>query len=196
MQLTWTGETHLIASVAAHPTPVLAGALADSLLLLRASPSTGEPEVATRAVNMLQPLVLGWCSLAACGLLPRLSSARSALQQVLLSFDATTVTSAMLWTLLNSCCWDVAAALAAHATNVDAAAAMAANAAAGRWGAVVAALLSEHERSVYYPRWVRERAGSPPVFVLVLACLLHGACAVFKPRWAHPVVAKRSRNQT
>jgi hypothetical protein len=31
---------------------------------------------------MLQPLVLGWCSLAASGLLPRLSTARAALQQV------------------------------------------------------------------------------------------------------------------
>jgi hypothetical protein len=58
----------------------------------------------------------------------------------------------MLWTLLNSCCWDVAAALAMHATNVDAAAAMAANAAAGRWPAVVSALLAEHERSVFYPK--------------------------------------------
>lgn len=101
---------------------------------------------------MLQPLVLGWCSLAASGLLPRLSSARAALQQVLLAFDTTTVTSSMLWTLLNSCCWDVAAALASHATNVDESAAMAANAAAGRWPRVVRALLAEHERSVYYPR--------------------------------------------
>jgi hypothetical protein len=82
MQLTWTGESHHVASVAAHPTPILAGALADSLLLLRPSAATGELEVASRAVNMLQPLVLGWCSLAACGLLPKLSSARAALQQV------------------------------------------------------------------------------------------------------------------
>ncbi len=82
MQLTWTGETHHVASVAAFPTPVLAGALADSLLLLRPNPANGELEVASRAVNMLQPLVLGWCSLAASGLLPKLNSARAALQQV------------------------------------------------------------------------------------------------------------------
>jgi hypothetical protein len=60
----------------------------------------------------------------------------------------------MLWTLINSCCWDVAAALATHATNVEPAAAMAANAAAGKWPAVVSALLAEHERSVFCPKWV------------------------------------------
>lgn len=38
--------------------------------------------MASRAVNMLQPLVLGWCSLVASGLLPKLSTARAALQQV------------------------------------------------------------------------------------------------------------------
>lgn len=38
--------------------------------------------MASRAVNMLQPLVLGWCSLAASGLLPKLGTARAALQQV------------------------------------------------------------------------------------------------------------------
>jgi hypothetical protein len=38
MQLTWTGATQLVCCVAAHPAPVLAGALADGLLLLRANP--------------------------------------------------------------------------------------------------------------------------------------------------------------
>ena len=172
MQLTWTGEVHHVASVAAQPPPVLIGALADSLLLLR-RPSGGgggggEPEVATRAVNMLQPLVLGWCSLAASGLLPRLGSARAAIQQALAAFDATTVTSATLWTLLNSCCWDVAAALAAHAAFVDEAAATAANAAAGRWPAVLSALLAEAERSVYHPR-------PPPPGAALHSKLLAGA---------------------
>lgn len=137
-----------------------------------------ELEVATRAVNMLQPLVLGWCSLAASGLLPRLSSARAALQQVLLAFDTTTVTSSMLWTLLNSCCWDVAAALASHATNVDESAAMAANAAAGRWPRVVRALLAEHERSVYYPRC----GLLPPRFASALRPLFPCACDC-SPAW-------------
>lgn len=45
MQLTWTGQTQLMASVAANPPPLLAGALADSLLLVRPNSSTGEPEV-------------------------------------------------------------------------------------------------------------------------------------------------------
>jgi hypothetical protein len=47
MQLTWTGQTQHMASVAANPPPLLAGALADSLLLVRANTSTGEPEVST-----------------------------------------------------------------------------------------------------------------------------------------------------
>lgn len=45
MQLTWTGQTQHMASVAANPPPLLAGALADSLLLVRTNSSTGEPEV-------------------------------------------------------------------------------------------------------------------------------------------------------
>jgi hypothetical protein len=53
MQLTWTGQTQHMASVAANPPPLLAGALADSLLLVRANSSTGEPEVGTAGVGML-----------------------------------------------------------------------------------------------------------------------------------------------
>ena len=48
MQLTWTGETQHVASVAHSPTPLLVGALADSLLLLRTNSSTGGPEVSER----------------------------------------------------------------------------------------------------------------------------------------------------
>jgi hypothetical protein len=81
MQLTWTGQVQHMASVASSPTPLLAAALTDSLLLLRQNPTTGEHEVASRAVGVLQPLVLGWTSLASCGLLPRgLNTARAALQ--------------------------------------------------------------------------------------------------------------------
>lgn len=45
MQLTWTGEVQHVASVAPHPQPLLAGALADSLLLLRSDPASGGQEV-------------------------------------------------------------------------------------------------------------------------------------------------------
>lgn len=153
MQLTWTGGVRHVCSVAAHPPAVLAGALADSLLLLRPNAVTGEPEVSSRAVGLLQPLVLGWTSLAAAGRLPKgLSTARGALQTVFSNFDASHITSEMLWELINAWCWDVAAALAGqHGTDVDPDVAVAANAAAGKWPAVVAALVSEHECSSFYP---------------------------------------------
>lgn len=64
MMLTWTGQTVHLCSVAAYPTPILAGVLADTLLLLRPAKAAGEYEVATRAVGLLQPLALGWSSLA------------------------------------------------------------------------------------------------------------------------------------
>eukprot|EP00878_Enallax_costatus_P005037 GHUV01005297.1.p1 GENE.GHUV01005297.1~~GHUV01005297.1.p1 ORF type:complete len:1446 (+),score=421.24 GHUV01005297.1:301-4638(+) len=153
MQLTWTGQTQHMASVASYPPAVLGGALADSLLLLRQNPATGEQEVASRAVGLLQPQVLGWTSLASCGLLPRgLNTARAALQALLEAFDATHVTSGMLWALIQGWCGDVAAALASHAADVEPSVQMAANAAAGRWPAVVSALRAEHERSIFYPK--------------------------------------------
>ena len=64
MMLTWTGQMVHLCSVAAYPTPILAGVLADTLLLLRPAKAAGEFEVATRAVGLLQPLALGWSSLA------------------------------------------------------------------------------------------------------------------------------------
>jgi hypothetical protein len=138
MQLTWTGQVQHMASVASSPPPLLAAALTDSLLLLRQNPITGEREVASRAVGVLQPLVLGWTSLASCGLLPKgLNTARAALQALLEAFDATYVTSGMLWALIQGWCGDVAAALASHAADVEPSVQLAANAAAGRWSAVV-----------------------------------------------------------
>jgi hypothetical protein len=153
MQLTWTGDTQQVASVANTPTALLLGALPDQLLLLRLDPATGNHQVTSRAVSILQPLVLGWCSLAAAGLLPKgLIRSRAALQNILQTFDATHVTSGLLWALIGAWCWDVAAALSSHCVNVDPAVALAANAAAGQWQPVVAELLGEHQRSVYHPR--------------------------------------------
>jgi hypothetical protein len=46
-------------------------------------------QVTSRAVGLLQPLVLGWTSLASCGLLPKgLNTARAALQVVQDAADA------------------------------------------------------------------------------------------------------------
>eukprot|EP00879_Flechtneria_rotunda_P017296 GHRR01018118.1.p1 GENE.GHRR01018118.1~~GHRR01018118.1.p1 ORF type:complete len:1217 (+),score=567.02 GHRR01018118.1:272-3922(+) len=153
LQLTWTGQTQHMASVAAQPAVLLAGALADSLLLLRHNPATGGYDVTSRAVGLLQPLVLGWTSLASCGLIPKgLNTARTALQALLETFDATHVTSGMLWSLIQGWCGDVAAALASHATDVEPSVQLAANSAAGKWSSVVSALRAEHNSSVFYPK--------------------------------------------
>jgi hypothetical protein len=61
------------------------------------------------------------------------------MQALLEAFDASNVTSGMLWSLIQGWCGDVAAALAAHATDVEPSVQLAANAAAGRWSAVVRA---------------------------------------------------------
>jgi len=45
MQLTWTGQSQHMASVAPQPPALLAGALADSLLLVRQNSVTGQDEV-------------------------------------------------------------------------------------------------------------------------------------------------------
>ena len=51
--------------------PVLAGALADRLLLARSSASTnGRVDVSPRFVTLLQPLLVGWATLSARGFLP------------------------------------------------------------------------------------------------------------------------------
>eukprot|EP00775_Hariotina_reticulata_P010067 gene10067-10222_t len=116
MQLMWTGQSQHMASVASQPPALLAGALADSLLLVRQNPATGQDEALLEA------------------------------------FDASHVTSSMLWSLIQAWCGDVAAALALHAADVEPSVQLAANAAAGRWGSVVTSLRSEHQNSVFYPK--------------------------------------------
>ena len=50
---------------------MLVGALADRLLVARGSATGGSrPDVAQRFVGLLQPLVMGWATLVAQGLLP------------------------------------------------------------------------------------------------------------------------------
>lgn len=69
------------------------------------------------------------------------------LQALLEAFDASNVTSGMLWSLIQGWCGDVAAALAAHATDVEPSVQLAANAAAGRWSAVVSVVIA-HSPSI------------------------------------------------
>lgn len=73
----------------------------------------------------------------------------SLLQALLEAFDATHVTSGMLWALIQGWCGDVAAALASHAPDVEPSVQMAANAAAGRWPAVVSSPADRLYRTLY-----------------------------------------------
>lgn len=76
-------------------------------------------------------------SLTACKIYPYLLPQHRIPQALLEAFDASNVSSGMLWSLIQGWCGDVAAALAAHATDVEPSVQLAANAAAGRWSAVV-----------------------------------------------------------
>lgn len=68
---------------------------------------------------------------------PHLPDPCCAAQSLLEAFDATNATPGMMWALIHGWCGDVAAALASHAADIDPDVHLAANAAAGRWGAVV-----------------------------------------------------------
>lgn len=70
-QLAWDGQVASVCSLGGGPPAVLAGALADRLLIGR--PGLG---VSSRQVALLPSLLLGWASLAACSILPGALSQR------------------------------------------------------------------------------------------------------------------------
>ncbi len=61
-----------VCSLGGGPPAVLAGALADRLLVMRGDQGTdaGGCKVSARQVALLPSLLLGWASLAACSILP------------------------------------------------------------------------------------------------------------------------------
>ena len=70
-QLGWDSSVHAVCHLAGGSLPVLAACLADRLLIARSSStSTGRADVSPRYVALLQPLLAGWASLSARGLLP------------------------------------------------------------------------------------------------------------------------------
>lgn len=70
-QLLWDGRVVKVCSLGGCTPPVLAGALADRLLILRGSPNgAGGVDISPRALGLLQPLTLGWVSCASTGILP------------------------------------------------------------------------------------------------------------------------------
>ncbi|KAG2431967.1 hypothetical protein HYH02_013183 [Chlamydomonas schloesseri] len=176
LQLTWTGQLLPVAALSPTGHVALLGVSGDSLLLLRSllgSPPVGAAaaaaggnaaaaaalaEAVSRPASLLQPLLIGWASLAATGLLsyggasPSAAAVvRPALRHALASYDAAAVTPRGVWALIAAGAWDVAAAVAAHMPPLDAAVKLAAAAAAGEWGNVAAALAAEARRALHAP---------------------------------------------
>ncbi|KXZ50212.1 hypothetical protein GPECTOR_17g849 [Gonium pectorale] len=172
MQLTWTGSLLPVATVSPTGHGALVGVTADSLLLLRtplgappaaaaAAAASGNPaaaaalaEVVARPAALLQPLMIGWATLAATGLLSHGRTAnlvRPALRHVLASYDAYGFTPRGVWALIAAGAWDVAAAVAAHMPPLDSSVKLAAAAAAGGWSTVAAALTGEATRALHAP---------------------------------------------
>ncbi|GFR49123.1 hypothetical protein Agub_g10921, partial [Astrephomene gubernaculifera] len=167
LQLTWTGTLLPVATLSPTGHCALLGVTADALILLR-TPLGAPPVIATASGNaaalaeavvrpaaLLQPLLIGWASLAATGLLsygPAAAVVRPALRHALSTFDTASLTPRGVWALIAAGAWDVAAAVAAHLPALDGAAAkLAVSAAAGNWSAVAATLRGEASRSLYAP---------------------------------------------
>ncbi|KAG2445523.1 hypothetical protein HXX76_000138 [Chlamydomonas incerta] len=178
LQLTWTGQLLPVATLSPTGHVALLGVTGDSLLLLRSllgTPPVGAAvaaaggnaaaaaalaEAVARPASLLQPLLVGWASLAATGLLsyagpsgsPSAAAVvRPALRHALASYDAAAVTPRGVWALIAAGAWDVAAAVAAHMPPLDSSVKLAAAAAAGEWGGVAAALAAEARRALHAP---------------------------------------------
>lgn len=79
------------------------------------TPAAGRAEVSTRGVAVLQPLLLGWASLAARNLVPGgLPRVRQELRTLVASYDASHLGPAVLERLAAAGFADVAAAVAAR----------------------------------------------------------------------------------
>eukprot|EP00200_Dunaliella_tertiolecta_P010186 CAMPEP_0202370436 /NCGR_PEP_ID=MMETSP1127-20130417/2048_1 /ASSEMBLY_ACC=CAM_ASM_000462 /TAXON_ID=3047 /ORGANISM="Dunaliella tertiolecta, Strain CCMP1320" /LENGTH=2277 /DNA_ID=CAMNT_0048966385 /DNA_START=70 /DNA_END=6903 /DNA_ORIENTATION=+ len=181
MQVTWWGSTHPVCHVtpSAGGALVLAGATADALMLLRCVEGSDEREVVYRPVNLLQALVLGWSSLSLLGpeiqeqlstgghalgpalardpaasarAVPNLLNCREVMQAVVAKCDSNQITPGIVWSLLASCAFDLAAVLSSACASMDSANNLAALAAAGRWDKVALCLSEEVEHSLTHPR--------------------------------------------
>ncbi len=174
LQLTWTGRLLPVATLSPTGHMSLLGVTADALVLLRtplapalptaagtvasASPAATAAlaEAILRPASLLQPLLIGWSSLAATGLLPYGSYGtgivRPALRYAMESYDAAAgVTPQGVWSLIAAGAWDVAAVVAETLPPLDGGVKLAAAAAAGRWQAVAAALAAEASRALHAP---------------------------------------------
>ncbi|GLI65745.1 hypothetical protein VaNZ11_009346 [Volvox africanus] len=176
LQLTWTGSLLPVATLSPTGYMALMGVTADSLLVLRtplvpppmavcAAGMNGNPasvaalaEVVARPVALLQPLLIGWVSLAATGLLSysgngaaAAKAVRPALRHAVVSYDAASFTPRGIWALIAAGAWDLAAAIVAHMPALDGPVRLAAAAAAGDWSEVSSTLLAEASRALHAP---------------------------------------------
>ncbi|KAG2498542.1 hypothetical protein HYH03_003293 [Edaphochlamys debaryana] len=182
LQLTWTGQLLPVATLSPGGHVSLLGVTADSLIVLRsplgplppaaaaAASATGAnvaaaaaalAEAVSRPAALLQPLLIGWSSLAATGLLSygsygaaAASVVRPALRHALASYDPQSATPRGVWALISAGAWDVAAAVAGHMPPMGdggGAVKLAAAAAAGSWAAVAATLQGEASRALHAP---------------------------------------------
>ena len=82
LQMAWDGSLLRVCTLGGGPPAVLAGALAERLLIVRGGASAapgGQAEVSPRHVPLLGPLLAGWASLAASNILPGVPSDMSSI---------------------------------------------------------------------------------------------------------------------
>ncbi|CAK0749293.1 hypothetical protein CVIRNUC_001899 [Coccomyxa viridis] len=153
-QLAWTGEVVHLCGLGSGPPSVLAGALADRLLIARGSPSEA-CKIVPRQIALLPALLLGWASLAACAILPGgWWRARQEMSNLCANYDSSTTGDALLRALITCGASDVAHSLSESrsSTQVSASAKAATGALEGRWDALVEQALAAHRASHHYPR--------------------------------------------
>ncbi|GAB4816914.1 hypothetical protein N2152v2_003960 [Parachlorella kessleri] len=179
LQVCWDGKAvHLCSLLAGSSPAVLAGALADRLLLASRPGGGARGEVAGRALAVLQPMVLGWATLAARRVLPGgAARARRELRALVGSYDACQLSVGVLEALAQAGFADVAAAVAARSDSpsVTPAHKAALAAAAGDWDPLVSAVIGEWERYPHHP--TPPPRGSPlhsKLVALARACQAHG----------------------
>ncbi|CAL5222539.1 g4916 [Coccomyxa viridis] len=153
-QLAWTGEVVHVCGLAGGPPSVLAGALADRLLVARGGPSEA-CKVVPRQIALLPALLLGWASLAACAILPgSWWRARQEMGKLIANYDSSTAGDALLRALVACGASDVAHSLSQSpsASQVSSSAKAASAALEGKWDALVSRALTAHRESHHYPR--------------------------------------------
>ncbi|PSC69692.1 Transducin WD40 repeat-like superfamily [Micractinium conductrix] len=158
LQVCWDGKLVHLCSLLGGASPALLGALADRLLIATRPKGTDRAEVCGRGVSVLQPLLLGWASLAQRRLVPGgAPRVRQKLRTLVASYDASHLGVAALERLASAGFADVAAAVASSSDSAAITLAHKAvfQAAAGDWQPLLLMVMQEWEQSTLHP-------GPPP----------------------------------